>query len=226
MSINIQEKSAREVIETCFPREVRMKIPGIINNAYMWSYRITQNTGLFNWERGKTLIPNIKNIAVEFFLVQEIKNGNLPLKWRVGYTSNKSASLIELYTDELLLHVNQVNSKNNIGRPAFCRDQYIKHFQSYIDFDEHGLSFDEIRDKPQYFQLNHGYQSQEPLFISLGIPGENEKWIGEIQLLEEFTLIDGKYPKSKPEDIKEFSLEEFQQFAEEVGKNEREGTNA
>ncbi|HFK1463289.1 hypothetical protein SAMN04487919_104334 [Bacillus sp. ok061] len=226
MNIIIPEKSAREVIDENFTKEIRVKLQRIIYDAYMWSFRLVENTALLNWERGKTLLPNIKNVAVEFFLVQEIKNGNLPLNWRVSYTSNKSASLIELYKDNLLLHVNQVTSKNNIARPAFCRDQYIQPFQSYIDFDNNLKFVETVEEKPKYFQLNHGYQSQEPLFIALGIPGANRKWIERIQLLDEFVVIEGKYPKSKPEDIKEFSLEEFQRFAEEVGNNEQKESNS
>lgn len=226
MNIIVPDKSARELIEENFPRVVRMRLPQIIYDAYMWSHRIVENTALLNWERGKSLTPNIKNIAVEFFLVQEIKKGNLPLNWRVSYTSNKSASLIELYTGELLLHVNQVGNHNKIARAAFCRDQYIQPFQSYIDFDGENLLTNTIQNQPKYFQLNHGYQSQEPLFISLGIPGMNKKWVEKIQLLEEFAVFKGKYPKSKPENIEEFRLEEFQQFAEEVEENVRTEPNS
>lgn len=225
MDIIIPEKNAREVIEENFSREVRMKIPQIIYNAYNWSYRVIQNTALLNWERGKTLAPHIKNIAVEFFLVQEIKNGNLPFRWRVSHNSNKSATLIELYDDQILLHINQVATKNKVARRAFCRDQYIQKFQSYIDFDDLKEPSNTIKDKPKYFQLNHGYQSMEPLFISLGIPNKHQKWEDNIQLLDEFSVFEGKYPKSKPEDIKDFSLEEFQLFTEEVEKNERKETN-
>ena len=77
--------------------------------------------------------------------------------------------------------------------------------------------------KPQYFQLNHGYQSIEPLFISLGIPGDNRKWIDNIQLLNELVSIEGRLPKSKVENIEGFSLEDFQQFADEVDSNDIKG---
>lgn len=224
MDIIVPQKSARQVIEENFPQHVRMKIPQIMYNAYMWSYRVVENTPLLNWKRGKTLTPHIKNMAVEFFLVQEIKNGNLPFNWRVSHNSNKSATLIELYNDQMLLHVNQVATKKNVARPAFCRDQYIQEFQSYINFERLEDSSEVSHNKPKYFQLNHGYQSMEPLFISLGIPNKNEKWEDNIQLLDEFSVFEGKYPKSKPEDIKDFSLEEFQQFAEEVEKNEHKGS--
>lgn len=220
MSIVIPEKSAREVIEDAFPKEVRMKLPNIIADAYKWSYRLVENTAILSWVRGKTLTPHIKNIAVEFFLVQEIKNGNLPLNWRVNYTSNKSASFIEFYSSYVLLHVNQVSGKGRIARDAFCRDQYIQPFQSYIEFDEENQYTGTVEDQLKYFQLNHGYQSTEPSFISLGIPGINKKWVDNIQLLEEYVVYNGKYPKSKPENIEDISLEDFQQFAEEVEKNE------
>ncbi|MFD2442531.1 hypothetical protein ACFSO7_00730 [Bacillus sp. CGMCC 1.16607] len=226
MHIIVPDKTAREVIEEAFPIEVRIKLPQIILDAYKWSFRIVENTSLLNWIRGRTLTPNIKNIAVEFFLVQEIKNGNLPLNWRVSYTSNKSASLIELYSDEILLHINQVGSHRKIARAAFCRDQYIQPFQSYIDFDGNSQYLSTVENKQKYFQLNHGYQSHEPLFVSLGIPGANRKWIDNIQLLKEFAVYKGRYPKSKLENINDFSLEDFQQFAEEVENNELKESNS
>lgn len=133
----------------------------------------------------------------------------------MSFTSNRSASLIELYTGDVLLHVNQVSSQTKIARPAFCRDQHIKPFHAYIDLWNETDYKDVVDTKPKYFQLNHGYQSLEPNFISLGIPGTNNKWVDQIPLLEEFTVLEGRYPKSKPEAIQDFSLEEFQQFAEE-----------
>ena len=96
MNIVIQKEDAREVIEKHFGVEIRRKLPKIIYDAYFWSHRIIENTSMLNWIRGKSLLPNIKNIAVEFFIVQEIKNGNLPFQWRVNYTTNKSASFIEI----------------------------------------------------------------------------------------------------------------------------------
>ncbi len=223
MNIVIQKEDAREVIEKHFGVEIRRKLPKIIYDAYFWSHRIIENTSMLNWIRGKSLLPNIKNIAVEFFIVQEIKNGNLPFQWRVNYTTNKSASFIEIFNDSILLHVNQVANKKKIARPAFCRDQYIQSFQSYIEFQPEISTFDQVNKKPQYFQLNHGYQSIEPLFISLGIPGDNRKWIDNIQLLNELVSIEGRLPKSKVENIEGFSLEDFQQFADEVDSNDIKG---
>lgn len=219
MKIVVAEEVPRKVIEENFEFEIRMKFPKIINDAYFWAHRLIENTATLNWIRGNSLLPNIKNIAVEYFLVQEIKNGKLPLQWRINYTSNRSASFIEIFNDSLLLHVNQVQNKKCIGRPAFCRDQHLEHFQTYFNIEPEKNVVNFVKDKQRYFQLNHGYQSREPLFINLGIPGSNRKWIDNINILEEFASIEGRFPKSKPENIEELNLEEFQRYAEGMGNN-------
>ncbi|MGG0516607.1 hypothetical protein [Bacillus pseudomycoides] len=222
-AIVIPEQDPREIIEKYFPRNIRTRIPEVINNAYGWCYIHAENTPLLNWTRGKSILPNIKNIAVEFFVREEIKKGNLPFQWRVNYNRNRSASLIEIYNDEMVLHINQVAKKSSIARPAYCRDQYIKSLQCYWDFGNE-LNSEEprmIEKDKLYFQLNHGYQSESPLFVSLGIPGKDKQWVEAIQLLDEFVTIQGVHPKSKVEEIPGFSLEDLQQFTNEVERDER-----
>ncbi|MED3310336.1 hypothetical protein P4436_05865 [Bacillus thuringiensis] len=221
--IVVPEQDPREIIENYFPRIIRTRIPQVINNAYGWCYTHAENTPAFDWKRGNSLVPNMKNIVVEFFIREEIKKGNLPFNWRVSYNRNKSASLIEVYNDDIVLHINQVARKSAIARPAYCRDQYVKSVQCYWDWGNE-LDAEEpriIEKNKLYFQLNHGYQSQSPLFVSLGIPGRNKKWVEAIQLLDEFVTIQGVHPKSTVEEIKEFSLEDLQQFTNEVERDER-----
>lgn len=173
---------------------------------------------MFHTQRGKKLAtPEIKNLAVEFFAIQSVKNGELPFKHRTGYNSNRSHSFLELYNSDSLFHFNQVKSKTMCARKAECRDRHIKPLESYINIDEQNNSYIDF-DNQRYFQINHGYQSSSPSFITLGIPNKEGVLKGSIFLLEEYRVIEGFYPKSKIESLDDFSFEEFQRYAE--GENE------
>lgn len=203
----------REITNKFIPFPTRSRLSQAIVDAYKWSDILLNNTAAFKTLRGKKrLLPEIKNIAVEFFVIQAVKNGELPFKHRVSFNSNYSHPFLELYTDELLIHFNQVQYKSKCARKAFCRDKHIKPIQSYINYDDaiNSVRFDDQR----YFQVNHGYQTETPSFISLGIPNEKGKFEDYIPLMEEFAVTEGFYPKSKIQALDEFSFEDFQRYAE------------
>jgi hypothetical protein len=206
------------VINNHVPLAVRAKFAQVVVNAYKWSEMLFNNTAAFKSIRGKKrLLPEIKNIAVEFFVMQAVKNRDLPFEFRINYNSNRSHPYLELFNDRSLIHFNQVKRKNNCGRKAFCRDRLIQPISSYINFEKNSVEYDD----QLYFQLNHGYQSETPSFLTLGIPSVYGKFEASIQLLEEFTAIEGYYPKSTVKNIDDMSFEEFEQFAEgEVSRNE------
>lgn len=179
---------------------------------------LMENNIVLQTQRGKKhAFPEIKNLAIEFFMMQAVKNGELPFKHRTGYNSNRSHSFLELFNDDSLFHFNQVRSKSMCARKAECRDRHIRPLSSYINIDEQNNANIEC-DNQRYFQLNHGYQSSNPSFITLGIPNRKGVLEGTIFLLEEYRVVEGFYPKSKIESLDDFSFEEFQRFAE--GDNE------
>lgn len=208
----------REIINECISLEVRKKFTKLIMDAYQWSNLLIKNTSVFKSTRGiKRLLPEIKNVAVEFFVMQAVRNKEVPFSYRIGYNSNRSHPFIELFNDSTLVHFNQVRNKNSGGRRAFCRDRHLKPITSYIDFEDGNT----IKYEDQlYFQVNHGYQTETPGFITLGIPNLKGKFETSIYLLEEFSVFEGYYPKSKIEDVDEISFEDFQRFAEGEETNE------
>ncbi|MEK5036344.1 hypothetical protein MKY96_33480 [Paenibacillus sp. FSL R7-0302] len=211
----------REVIEEYIPLNVRALLAKEITDAYQWSELIFNNTAAFKSLRGRyKLLPEIKNLAVEFLMMQASKSGKLPLKYRTGYNSNHSHSFTELYDDNVLLHFNQVKSKNKCGRKAYCRDRLVKPVQSYFDIEDNSLVVEENVQK--YFQVNHGYQSETPLFISLGIPNSMGILEGRISLLDEITVIEGARPVSQVKEIDDFDFEDFQRFAEGAEENDKQ----
>ncbi|MGN7359490.1 hypothetical protein ACTHPF_20385 [Paenibacillus sp. SAF-054] len=215
----------RQLIDTYLPASVRARMSQAIMDAYKWSDLLLNNTAIFKSLRGKKrLLPEIKNVAVEFFMIQAVKNGELPLSYRIKFNSNRSHPFLELYNADLLLHFNQVKSKDQCARKAFCRDRLIKPIQSYIDVDntsEASISYD----SQKYFQMNHGYQSSNPNFINLGIPNTSGIFEASVQLLEEYRVIEGFYPKSQIETIDDFTFEEFQRYAEGEEANDSRKTS-
>lgn len=210
MKIEILEDS-KSLINRVIPFEVRKKLVKCIVDAYQWSDLLLKNTAVFHSIRSrKRLLPEIKNVAVEYFVKEAVKNKELPFKYRIGYNSNRSHPFIELFNDSVLIHFNQVKRKNQGARKAFCRDRYLRPIESYIDFEDGKIKFDD----QLYFQVNHGYQTEQPLFVTLGIPNEKGNFESSINLLEEFSVIEGRYPKSKIEQVDEISFEDFQRFAE------------
>ncbi|MDU0331954.1 hypothetical protein ACTNDP_22135 [Paenibacillus barengoltzii] len=215
----------RDIIDTYIPMSIRSRMCQAIVDAYKWSDILLSNTSIFKSVRGKKrLLPEIKNVAVEFFIVQAIKNGEIPLNYRIKFNSNFSHPFLELYNNDVLIHINQVKSKNQCARKAFCRDRLIKPIQSYIDVDsDQGAHIS--YDSQKYFQMNHGYQTSIPSFVNLGIPNSRGDMEASIQLLEEYRVVEGFYPKSQIETIDEFTFEEFQRYAEGEGANDSRQTS-
>jgi len=203
----------RAIIDLHIPFTERSKMLQIIVDAYKWSDMLLNNTEAFKIKRSKNLLaPELKNIAVEFFFMQAMLNNNLPFEYRYATNSNRSHSYIEIYNQNILIHINQVARKEACGRKAYCRDRFINDPESYFVIDKEELT---INHGPQhYFQLNHGYQSSSPAFISLGIPNNKGKFSAYVPLMEEVRAINGNYPKSELQHVEEFSFEEFQRFAE------------
>ncbi|MCQ2009283.1 MAG: hypothetical protein ABF629_15210 [Sporolactobacillus sp.] len=206
-----------ETINKAVPLEIRRELARIVIDAYKWSDILIKNTAVFQSLRGrKRLLPEIKNVAVEFVAMQAVKNNRLPFQYRMASTSNHSHFYLELFDGNTLIHFNQVAQRNNCARKAFCRDRLIKPLSSYMDFDSGSIECD----NKQYFQVNHGYQSVAPLFVTLGIPEKSGKLGPKIYLLDEYSASTGKYPKSKIETVKDFSYEDFQRYAEGEEGNE------
>ncbi|GEM01927.1 hypothetical protein SAMN05421839_1184 [Halolactibacillus halophilus] len=208
----------RTLINGYIDFSTRKKLGQLVTDAYKWSSLLQENTLQLKTIRGKKrLLPEIKNVSIEFFLIQAMKNNELPFKYRFANNVRGSHPYLELYNDDTIIHVNQVSRKNMCARKAICRDVLFKPIQSYIEFEE----LDEISyHEKRYFQLNHGYQTSTPEFVTLGIPNNSYKFDASIPILEEYTAIEGHLPKSKIEKIDGDFLDAFQRYAEGDEQNE------
>jgi len=211
----------RKIINNYIDFATRKKLGKLIVDGYKWSVLLQENTPHFKSLRGrKRLLPEIKNISVEFFMVQAVMNGELPFEYRIANNSKGSHPYLELFNDETVIHINQVSRENACARKAICREVLFQPMQSYAEFEELGdISYHDKR----YFQLNHGYQTKTPSFVTLGIPNQSYRFDTSIPILQEYTAIEGDLPKSKIEKIDEDFFNAFQQFAE--GDEEREEGN-
>jgi hypothetical protein len=207
----------RELVNKHIPFQLRKKFADLVTDGYKWSTILQENTPHFRTPRGKKrLLPEIKNVSTEFFFWQAIKNNEIPFECKFATNDKRSHNYLEIYNDDVLIHINQVQTKRSCGRKAFCRDRFLKPIYSYMAFDElEENSHYQHDDDRLYFQINHGYQTSTPQFITIGIPNKSSKFDAYVPVLEEYNAIEGNLPKSKIEKIDaDFFNDAFQRFAE------------
>ncbi|MGX4631335.1 hypothetical protein CKN63_03425 [Carnobacterium divergens] len=126
-------------------------------------------------------------LAVDHYLIEEIEKGNLNLLYRHDYTDTGYPYLVMYDMKETFeLTVNQVTSAKKVAAPAKNRTEKINRYKSTLfDFED-----DEVTNGKNYFQLTHGYQTTDPAFIVIGIPGE-KKWEDFVNILQEPFFING-----------------------------------
>ncbi|WP_106494850.1 hypothetical protein [Lentibacillus sp. Marseille-P4043] len=223
MEIIIQDAhSGKKMIKNLFKQQTRVHFNMAVNKGYEMAIHAKENTNFLNYSksRGKDLLSYLKNFAVEYSIIKYIESGLLPYDYEIKYNKNHSARYFVLFDQErkLELCVNQVNSKNNIGRKAFYRNKRIQSFNSYIKFDD--IQEPEIiTEQPTYFELNHGYQTMKPQFVVIGIPGTDGKWIDKVEISKELTLVqDTNTIQTKTEEI-DFDFNKLQEYIEKSEEN-------
>ena len=105
---------------------------------------------------------------------------------------------------------------NKPAVPAGYRIQENKNFQSYFDFDFNEYKTSDFNDDNLYLELDHGYQSEQPMFIGLGIPKNDKSWYSVIDLAKETPVLRRNFI-TKPADIKEIDVDTFKEFIRNKG---------
>lgn len=218
MEIIIQDpRMGEKLIKRIFDQKIRSYLNSAVNKGYELAVHTKENTNFLNYpkSRGEDLLSYLKNFAVEYSIIKYIESGLIPYDYEIKYNKRKTARYFVLFDSQrkFELCVNQVRNANKIGREAYYRKKRIMSFNSYIKFD----NIDEpeiITDPPIYFELNHGYQTNKPQFVVLGIPGTNGKWIDKVEISKELTLVQNTDTiKTKVEEI-EFDFENLQEYIE------------
>ncbi|MDZ5782088.1 hypothetical protein [Marinococcus luteus] len=221
----ILKDEPRKKIDKQIPLEVRRYLGELTIEAYRTSKLLMENTPALQFPRArKLLLPELKNIMLEFMIIQAVKNNKLPFNYRINFNSNHSHPYLELYNDDILIHFNQVRTKSSCARKAIFRDKILSSVQTEFVFDEEVSSDDLFSDKT-YYQFNHGYQTETPQFITLGIPNNMYEFEVSVPILEEYAAIEGRYPTSTKEelhdDFDDKLFEKIQQYAEGKIEDER-----
>lgn len=218
---NTQKQTPRDNIEDAFDKKCRSSFMIGIKNAYRWFGIWSQdpaNQVLLKYS-GKTAKGNIISWAVTYFLIEEVKKGNIGLNFRIDLTKKSKTPYLVLFdkAKNIELTVNQVPKVNRPARSAVNRFERIQNnFMSTL------FETQELKNKePFYYQLTHGYQTSEPGFINLGIPKDDVSWEDFIDLTKETYVIESeKKPASKPVVVGPVSLEDIQNNIDEVMENE------
>ena len=217
----MQKQTPRENMEQVFDKNCRRSFVNGIKNAYKWLSIWEQdpvNQVLLKYS-GKTGRGNILSWAVTYFLIEEVKKGNINLSYRLDLTRQSKIPYLVLFdkSRNVELTVNQVPKISKPARAAINRYERIKNNFTTTLFD----TYAEEKEQPFYYQLTHGYQSKEPGFINLGIPNDSTSWLDFIELSKEvYVLTNEKKTTSKPVVAGTISLEEMQNNINEVMNNE------
>lgn len=217
----MQKESAGDTLRSHFGSRERM----ILNQAAFDGYRFADK-----WLRddlNKFLGPYKKEVrgrainwCVDDCVRQAVNSGALNLEIKEEFTSGKQYKYLVLCDKKrtIQLTVHQVANRDSIARKAVNRDDKIKGFQSYWNFsDSNEIETQLVTESPLYFQLTHGYQSQEPGFVTLGIPTIQNCWEdGSIDLSKEAQVISNqKGMNTTPTEFKSPSLEGFMDLLNE-----------
>jgi hypothetical protein len=174
-----------------FPSNVMSQLYIGVNRGYLYVKQI-MDTDFLNNPIGRDNIANLKNIAVQYELARMSRAGLLP--FTVNIKNNKrGANHLELRTNnpKTVLTISQVpyNKKYmqpRLPKPALFR-QSLSVTNGQITMAD---TFPEIFSSSQgdnseiHLILTHGYQTEEPKFIYVGIPDpDNKFWLDTIPII-------------------------------------------
>ncbi|KRK34366.1 hypothetical protein FC07_GL000573 [Loigolactobacillus bifermentans DSM 20003] len=224
-TFTIQKVSAQQLLMKEFSMVQRVILGNVIQVGYQSCNDFMQSSKIplfLKMERASKLIPEIKNMAVEYALMQACNKQLIPLKWSLEQTNNIALKYLKLKSldGKCIFTVNQTSCAGKRSRHAKFREELDLPFQSSLNLfpndDTHQFIVEP--DFAYYCEINHGYRSETPLFAVVGKPAAQNGWLGQLSLLGQIQLL----PKSEAddtrtaaEDLRNFNLSDFQDFMEE-----------
>lgn len=220
-----KKNTKKEIMET-FNSKMRSAFVSGINRAYRWCELWLQDpnnaplvvNGRKKFTRGYVIGP-----AVDYFIVKEIIDSGIDLKVKLKYTSKDYPYIVLMDNDESFeLTINQTKKPDSTAKQAEFRDNLIDKYQSslFSIVDESDSAGAE--DSKNYFQLTHGYQSEEPKYINLGIPQKNGTWKDYVNIMLLPQTIQKPSLNTEIAEYKNINLSELQgyKYINEVVENE------
>lgn len=161
------------------------------------------------------LVPEFKNMSVEFSLMNACEKGLIPLQWSFEDAHNKKDKYLKLISldGKCLFTVNQTKSAGTKSRLAKYRQDLDDSFQTKLNLFPADGSI--MAEQPYYFELNHGYQSKVPMFAVIGKPKEGRGWLTQQSLLNQAQLVpeqDRTSVKTATKEINNFTWSDFEQY--------------
>lgn len=211
-----QEEDPEEFLIKTFDKEMRVYLNSSVKLGYQLAIdTLRKDESWLNQLRGKEILPRLKTYAVEYMIVQYIKNGLIDLNYSIEYTSRRNNTFL-LFNDQEMktnLIVNQATSPIKPSRYAKYRAYRYNNFETYFDFATNSY----IEEKPVYVELNHGYQTDIPIFSVLGIPKNNQLWYTSIPVDKEFELLTEDKSKfiTTENEMSDFNIDDFQKHIKE-----------
>lgn len=216
----IANKTPKQEILDAFSKKNMRSLYNGIKQAYKWTsiwLKDPSNAVLISYEFEKYIRGHVVGIAANYFVIKEITDGDLGLDFFFRYNSNRSYPYLVI-TDKdrtFELTLNQTQISNRCAPNSQFRDDLIDKYQSSLFSSD-----DKINDETNYFQLTHGYQTEEPLFVNLGIPEKNGRWRDFIDISKLLQVKESPMLKTKALEYKPVNLAEMQTYIDEVVKHE------
>lgn len=214
--ILIAKAVASDEFEKVFDRERQILINQCVNTAYdMVTKYSLQAPEWITSGRGKRIIPELKNSAVEFCIIQACKRNILPFEVSFENNARKTGKYLKLKYKEASLTVNQTRSVKVSSRDAKFRKELLRTFTTCLNL----FNIDEnMIPSKYYFEINHGYQSKTPIFTVAGIPDGNHGWIfsKKLNMLTALSKGESDDLKTVSKDIESFGPDEFRKYLNDV----------
>ncbi|QFY00210.1 hypothetical protein GE376_13345 [Bacillus cereus] len=205
----------KKFIDKEVSKGVRRQIVPLIQQAYELVDASIKDISFLQWALGKKHIGYLDNIAAQFTLYEAANKGILKdITTQIVPNKNKSAYHVELQTENVVITINRVQSKDKTARKAMYRSLLQRDNQYYINFDKQ-----EIIEEPGYLELTHHQINRRVAFVNLGVPDGSGKWFSCIDLTKELHLVGTSEEDKQKNEISREQLVRFKNFAQGVHEN-------
>lgn len=172
----------RVVINSVFPHELRELLPPAFARAYSRIEELAGTVDFLQTEGGKQQLAHIRNSAVEFELIQLIREGKLPFTYGYQLTRQHTSKFFVMRSDDCIVTVSHVQEPPAFPRESHFRNRFRLANPPLLPFPNF-WSDDEAVEKP-YLILTHGHGALD--FLRIGIPHPlQECWSAYIDILRE-----------------------------------------
>lgn len=217
--------NGQQFLKNEFPVKFRSVLVSALQLAYGVVRELQNENKWLNWPvkgpLGNDALGILRKIAAEYFVVQSIKQNNLPIKYMVLPNASYNANHVELITDNCRTTINQVESKMSLPRPAVYRQLLIPSDQGRLFDEQPGFNDSE---KPVYVILAHRANNHTLHSAILGIPDFNiRRWAAK-----PLDLLQGpRHIEPAPIEMirNDDNLLEFNKFIEDVVRNAKKEEN-